>query len=117
MAYRVQTQEKINFGVMSAEKTASHVRFSRSGFDSVTLALTASITVPSGDRMIISSGMFDIVYKSGALPDAHIQDLINPFWDGEDVMLDMMSDSTTVVDDSGYSQQTYSNWSITQESD
>ena len=61
--------------------------------------------------------MFDIVYPAGELNNTHVMAVVNPYWDGEEFQVDMMTDDSTLIASSGYSQQLYSNWSITAEND
>ena len=42
---------------------------------------------------------------------------MNGYWDGEEFQVDLMTDDSTVVADTGYAQQLYSNWAISSEAD
>ena len=117
MAVRVQTQDDLDFGIMSAEVIATHSRFQKAGAAPVVKQLEAPVTVEAGDRLRILSGDLDIVYPSGETTDTHMRALIDPYWDGEIFQIDMMTDGSTVIADLGYTQQTYSNWEISEEVD
>ena len=67
--------------------------------------------------MTIPSGLFDVVYPAGDLTNAHMTLLVNSYWNGQTVQLDLMTSATQVVTVAGYSQQTYANWGITSEAD
>ena len=117
MAIRVQTQENLIFGVVAAETTVTHGRFQKAGAVPVVKQLAAPVTAPAGERLRIPSGSLDIVYPSGETTNAHMRALIDPYWGGEAFQVDLMTDDSTVVSDSGYAQQTYSNWAISTEND
>ena len=61
--------------------------------------------------------MFDMVYPDGEMSRSHMQALVDEYWDGETFQIDCMTDDSTPVADSGYSQQTHAGWSITGEAD
>lgn len=117
MAIRVQTQDNINFGTFAAAATVTHVRVQKGGAAPVVKALAASVAVGAGDQAQINSGDLDIVYPAGQTTNTHMLAVVNPYWDSETFQVDLMTSSTAVVSDSGYSQQTYSNWAISQEAD
>lgn len=128
MAVRVQTQADIIFGVMSGSVAVSHVRFQKAGLAPVVRELASRVQVGSGQRLRIPSGMFDVVYPVGQLTvpgadddsaaaNAHMRAMVDGYWEGETFQLDCLTDANTVVVDSGYSQQTYSNWDISVEAD
>ena len=117
MAVRVQTQEDLNFGNMAAQVTATHVRFRKAGVNPVVRELAAPVTVAAGAPLLLPSGLLDIVYPAGNMTNTHMRALIDPYWANETFQLDMMTDANTVVADSGYAQQTYSNWAISEEVD
>lgn len=118
MAIRVQTQADVVFGTMAAAVTATHGRFQKAaGLVSVVRPLAANVTAAAGERLRIPSGMLDVVYPAGQLTNTHMLAVVNPYWEGETFQLDLMTDDSTVIADGGYSQQTYSNWAISQEAD
>ena len=118
MAIRIQTQDNLIFGVMAdASVTATHGRFQKAGAAPVVKQLTAPITAAVGERLRVPSGSFDVVYLAGETNNLHMRAVLEPYWDGEAFQVDLMTDDMTVVSDSGYSQQTYSDWAISQEND
>ena len=117
MAVRVQTQDDVAFGIMAAAVNVTHVRFQKAGANPVVKALASTLSVVAGRRLRVPSGDFDVVYPANELTNAHLRALIDPYWDGETFQLDCMTSSTVVVSDANYSQQTYSNWAISNESD
>ena len=117
MAIRVQTQDAVVFGTMAADVTVTHGRFQKAGAAPVVRPLAATLSVTAGQRLRVPAGMLDVVYPAGELTNAHMMAVVNPYWDGQVFQLDLMTDATTVVSDSGYGQQTYQNWAISQEAD
>lgn len=117
MAIRVQTQDDLSFGIMANALTATHGRFQKAGAAAVVRQLVSPVAVAAGERLRVPSGSLDIVYVAGETNNTHMLAVVNPYWDGEDFQIDLMTTETTVIADSGYSQQTYSNWQIAQEAD
>ena len=117
MAIRVQTQDDLIFGVMRAEVRVTHARFQKSGMAPVVRALNAPVTVAAGRQLRIPSGVMDVVYPAGQSNNVHMMAVVGPYWSGESIEVDVMTDNVAVVTDAGYSQQVYSNWSLTQEPD
>ena len=117
MAIRVQTQDNITFGPITAAVTVTHIRVQKAGSAPVVKQLTASISVASGDSVEIASGSLDFVYPVGDMTNTHFQAFLDPYWDGEDFQVDLMTSSSAVVTAAGYAQQTYSNWAISAEAD
>ena len=117
MAIRVESQDDIVFGVLVAAVDVTHIRFLKGGANPVVRPLAATLNVGAGERLIIPTGMFDVVYPANQLTNEHLQDVLDLFWDGEDIQVDAMTDDSTVVVDAGYAQQVYSNWSLTAEAD
>ena len=117
MAIRVQTQGDLIFGVMAADVTATHGRFQKAGAAPVVRQLAAPVTAVAGQRLRIPSGSLDVVYPSGETNNPHMRSVIAPYWDAEEIQVDLMTDDATVVADSGYAQQTYSDWTISEEND
>ena len=117
MAVRIQTQDIILFGTMAAAVTANHVKYQKAGNAPVVKELTAPITVAAGEGLRFPSGDLDIVYPAGETNNTHMRAVLDPYWDGETFQIDLMTDDSTVIADSGYAQQTYSNWAISEEND
>ena len=117
MAVRVQTQDAVVFGIMAAQRTATHGRFQKAGAAPVVRQLNAAITAAAGERLRVPSGALDVVYPAGQTNNAHMRALIDPYWAGETFQVDLMTSANAVIVDSGYAQQTYSNWAISEEVD
>ncbi len=116
MAIRVENDGVLSFGVMENAHSITHVRFSR-GTVNVTIALDPAVAVGAGERLRIPDDGFDIVYPSGALTDAHMDALVKAYWDGNAFAIDALTNATTVVSDTGYSQISNSSWTFTTEAD
>ena len=118
MAIRVEPGAALVFGIMAdAAVTATHGRFQKAGADPVVRQLTASVTAAVGERLRIPAAMFDVVYPAGQLNNDHMDAVIRAWWDGETIQVDLMTDDSTVVADSGYAQATHSGWTFTSEAD
>ena len=117
MAIRVQTQDDVVFGIMVAEVVVTHGRLQKAGAAPIIRPLSSPVTIPAGQRLLLPDGMMDVVYPSGELGNAHIRAVIDDYYVGETFMYDAMVDASTPVSDSGYAQQTYSNWAISEEAD
>ena len=118
MAIRVEPGAAMLFGIMAdASVTATHGRFQKAGADPVVRPLTASVTAAVGERLRIPTTMFDVVYPAGELNNDHMDAVVRAWWDGATIQVDLMTDDSTVVADSGYSQATHSAWAFTSEAD
>ena len=105
MAIRVQTQDHLVFGIMAAGVTATHGRFQKAGAAPVVKQLADPVTAAAGERLRVPSGSLDIVYPAGETNNAHMRALVQPYWYGEEVQVDLMTDDSTVVDDTGYASR------------
>ena len=122
MAIRVQTSADINFGTFGAAASVTHLRVrpviaGQQAARGFVVPLSQTVNVQSGRPFIVASGDLDIVYPSGALPDTHIQAAVSPLWASVAWQMDAMTDNSTVVSVSGYSQQTHDAWAISTEAD
>lgn len=119
MSIRVQTQDDVDFGVMAAEVTVTHFRIQENdGSNPVILPLSGGgRTIPAGQKLQLLSGDLDFIYPAGGFNNAHMRAVVEPYYSGETFKLDILTDAATVVNDAGYSQQTYSNFGITEEDD
>ena len=118
MAIRVEPGAAMLFGVMAdASVTATHGRFQKAGADPVVRPLTANVTAAVGERLRIPVAMFDVVYPAGELNNEHVDAVVRSWWAGQAIQVDLMTDDSTVVADSGYSQATHDGWAFTAEAD
>ena len=118
MAIRVEPGADMTFGIMAdGSVTATHGRFQKAGADPVVRPLTAAVTAAVSERLRIPANMFDVVYPAGELNNDHMDAVVRAWWDGETIQVDLMTDATTVVADSGYAQAEHSGWTFTNEAD
>ena len=122
MAVRVQNGANINFGTFGAEATVSHVRIRRASDNGqpVVKALSSPVAVGSGEQFQIDAGNLDIVYPAGDLGNTHMRAVVEAYWGSGGSLsmeIDAMTDSSTPVAVSGYSQQSTSDWDISTEAD
>lgn len=118
MAIRVEPGAAMLFGVMAdASVTATHGRFQKAGADPVVRPLTAAVTAAVGERLRVPINMFDVVYPAGETNNEHMDAVARAYWDGETIQVDLMTDDSTVVADSGYAQATHNGWTFTAEAD
>ena len=123
MAIRVQTQDAIIFGIVTAAVAATHVRFRRGSDDGqpVVKALPATVNAAANEGLRLPSGMLDVVYPAGDLGNTHMRVVVEGYWGASgsrtEMEIDLMTSSSQVVSASGYSQQSYDNWAVSEESD
>ena len=120
MAIKVENTAVLVFGILDTETIATHGRFKKTGANDntrVTRPLAAAVTVGAGERLRIPADSFDVVYKTGQLVDKHMDAMVKAYWDGETFEVDLMTDATTVITTTGYSQQSTAAWSFTTEND
>ena len=113
MAINVENTAALIFGVMAAEVVISHARFQQADdSEPVIRPVSPNVTVAAGERMRLPAGSMDVVYPRGELTDVHMDAVVKLYWTGS-FKVDMMTDATTVVADSGYSQQSTSAFTFT----
>ena len=120
MAVRIEPSSDVEFGTMGAAVTVTHVRVRPTAATSKTIvhALTSDLDVPNGGALQIPSSSFDVVLPSGQIGNTFMEWLIKEGWgDTTSFQVDCLTDSTTVVSVSGYSQQTVTAWTISTEAD
>ena len=111
MAIRVRNGSKITFGSMAAAVTVSHARFQEADDEHpVVRPLENRITAAATDVLEIDTNGIVLTYKSGEFGDDHMEEVVKAYWDGTDMEIDLMTDATTVVADTGYQQQTHGGW-------
>ena len=120
MAVRIEPSSDVEFGTMGAAVTVTHVRVRPTGAKTKTIvhALTSDLDVPSGGALQIPASSFDVVLPSGQIGNTFMEWLVLEGWAATTSMqVDCMTDDSTPVSTSGYSQQTVTAWSITTEAD
>ena len=120
MAIKVENSDALVFGVLNVETIVTHGRFKKTGANDntrITRQLTAAVTVGAGERLRIPANSLDVVYKTGQLVDPHMDAIVKAYWNGETFEVDLMTDATTVIATSGYSQQSTAAWDFVTEND
>ena len=118
MAIRVENSGDIILGIMvDGQVVATHGRFQKAGVAPVVRPLDADVTAEIGERLRIPSGSMDVVYPAGEANNDHMDAVVRPYWESETFQIDLMTSSTVIVADSGYTQATHDSWVITQEAD
>ena len=118
MAVKVENgAAAIEFGTMGSQVTVTHVRVVKTGNSQPALVkeLGSAVTVNAQERLRIPGNDLDILHITGDDgTDAYLTALLTPYWaGGESFLVDCMTDATTPVSVSGYSQQTVSNFGVT----
>ena len=118
MAIRVQNGATVNFGTFAAETTVTHSRITYGGEIVTTRPLTTPRTVAVGGQAEFAVGEIDLVFPANELVNAGLNAILAEAFDGTNAFLvDLLTDATTVVTDTGYSQQSEANWTRTEEAD
>ena len=118
MAIRVQNGAVINFGTLAAETEITHGRISVGSAVLATRPLATQRTVAAGGQAQFDIGEIDLVFPKNQLEDAGLSALLALALDGTNTLnIDAMTDDSTVVDDTGYSQQSTADWDRSTESD
>ena len=115
MAIRAQNDGGIDFGDAAAEVVATHARVMKAEVLFIK-ELTAPTTFAIGDTIQIAGGDLDFVVLAGDGQNDGIEEMIEDYW-ASGVIVDLMTDDSTVVADTGYSQQTHDAWTLSQEAD
>ena len=116
MATRVQNESVVNFGTLATETVITHARVGFGANELTVQPLATPRTVVAGGEAEFGIGEIDLVFPSGDMQDAGMSDLLALYF-AQDLWVDGMTDDSTVVVASGYSQQTSSDWARTQEAD
>lgn len=119
MAIRVKPTANIVFGTLEAEAVVSHVRFRKSSAttQTTTITLDSAVTVAVGRQLRIPASDFSVLFPDGDLGRAMNRAQVEGYWSGEEFQVDCLTAADTVVNVAGYSQQTNSTWTITEEAD
>ena len=122
MAVQIANGAAINFGTFGAAATVTHIRFRRGSDDGqpVVKALATAKAVGNGEEFEIPEGGLTVRYPSGDVTDAHMRALVEGYWGtggSLSVEIDAMTNATTPVAVTGYSQQTTNDWDVTTPAD
>ena len=118
MAVRVENGAIENFGTFTAEVTVTHARASVGAVELVTRPLTTQRTVAANGSAEFAVGEIDLVFPSNQYEDAGYSALLALVFDGtNELNIDLMTDDSTIVGDSGYSQQAVADWDRSTEAD
>ena len=119
MAIRWEPDAELVFGIMAdAEVVATHARIrDNAGANPVVKQLTAAVTAAVGERLVMPVNMLDLVFPAGQFTNAFMSNVALADLAGVSLQVDLMTDDSTVVSDSGYSQQTHDGWTASQEND
>ena len=118
MAVRVSNGAAENFGTFATEVDVSHFRGTIGTTEFFTAALTTARTVAADGQAEFAIGELDLLFPSGDFGDAGYSAFLALALDGTNVVLvDLLTDATTVVSASGYSQQDVTNWTRATEVD
>ena len=111
MAVRVRNGSSLSFSALSAETAISHYRLCIGPVILATKALPSSVTIAAGRGAEFLKHDIVITFNSNDLDDAGYNAVLAEFFDGSnEVNVDLMTDASTIVSTSGYSQVAFSNW-------
>ena len=119
MAVRAQNGAVETFGTFAAETTVTHGRI-RVGTVTLTVRpLATQRTIAANGEAEFAIGAIDLLFPSGAqAEDDGLSAFIALALDGTNALnVDLMTDDSTVVSDSGYSQQAVTDWDLSTETD
>ena len=114
MAIQVSNPSQVNFGTVTGSHTITHIRFREANNDEIaTKQLDSSVSVVANNALTIDMNDIDLIYEDGQFPDSHIEKVVKLFYGATgqtSVKVDLLTNSTTPVSDSGYTQQTVTGW-------
>ena len=119
---KVTNENDINFGTITGVHTITHIRVRRQSDNGqpMTTALTSSVTTSAQNALILNSEDLDFNYNNGNFTNAHFRQCVNGYW-GINTDLSMkvalLTNANTELVDTGYREQTVSEWTITQDAD
>lgn len=118
MAVRIQNGAAVNFGTFVAETVVTHARITVGSGILTTRPLTTQRTVAAGGQAEFAVGEIDVVIPANELVNEGLNALLALALNGTNTMLvDLLTAADTVVATGGYSQQSETNWSLTNEAD
>ena len=118
MAVRIQNGAVLNFGTLLASTTITNARIMYGANIVTTRPLTTNRTIGAGGQAQFSVGEIDLVFPANQLVNAGYNAILAEAFDGTNAFLvDLLTDATTVVTTTGYSQQSSANWPLSNEAD
>ena len=120
MAVRVENSTELDFGIVLAAVTVTHIRCQRTADtdDKITIDADDRVT-QAGRRLKINARELDFLWPDGSTGiSRHLnRTMVDEVFANEPWQVDLMTDASTPVSVSGYSQQSHSAWRITEEND
>lgn len=125
MAIKFENDGELNFGNAGAQVVITHGRVKKTGANNntrVVRPLSSPITIPSGQPIKIADGDIDLVFPTGQLisTDDHkfMAAVVTAYLAAtSSIEVDLMTSTTAVISVSGYSMQTHTAWTVTEEAD
>lgn len=118
MAVRIQNSGAVNFGTFGAETVVTHGRLTVGSGILTTRPLTAQRTIANGGQAEFAIGEIDVVIPANELVNEGLNALLALALNGTNaILVDLMTAADTVVATTGYSQQSVTGWSLTNEAD
>lgn len=111
MAVRVRNGSNVRFGALNAETVISHYRLCIGPVILATKALPASVTIAAGRGAEFHKHDLVLLFSSSELEDNGYNSILSEFFNGtNEINVDLLTDASTLVSTSGYSQVAFSNW-------
>ena len=120
MAIRVENSTDLDFGIMVSGVTASHIRCRRTADTADAILIDADdVAAAAGERLKINARELDFVFPEGTTGiSRHLnRTMVDNLFNNVAWQIDLMTDASTPISVSGYSQQSHSAWRITEENE
>lgn len=118
MAVRVRNSARLDFGIMVAGVTATHIRGQRNGDTDDQFLIDANdVAAAAGERLVIEINGIDLLFPDGGISRHLNRSMVDDYFDAEQWDIDLLTDASTVVATGGYSQQSHSAWTISEQND
>ena len=118
MAVRVRNSARLDFGIMVANITATHIRGQRtSDTDDVFLIDANDVAAAAGERLVIEINGIDILFPDGAISRHLNRSMVDDYFANEAWQIDLLRNANTPITTGGYSQQSHSAWTISEQAD
>ena len=118
MAVRVRNSAVLDFGIVTADVTATHIRGQRTDdTDDGFLIDAVDVAAEAGNRLTVPIGGVNVLFPDGGISRHLNRSMVDAFFANEAYQIDLLTDASTVVSVGGYSQQSHSAWNITEQAD